>query len=175
MKKLILPCVFLAMVFTANAQNTTKNSSNAKNQGEMTKGGKTTMPDKAVKKNNTLSDGNSKGINEAGIKVVEDKDEARKKGWDGSVKGNSKSNESTTSSKNTVEHWGDPHENLNGKQAKGWDGSVKGNNKGIQEAGIKKYEGAPKNNVKDLKLQPKAKAAEVDQSIINTTKSNTKD
>ncbi len=26
-----------------------------------------------------------------------------------------------------VQQWGDPHENLNGKQVKGWDGSVKGN------------------------------------------------
>lgn len=26
-------------------------------------------------------------------------------------------------------HWGDPHENLNGKQMKGWDGSVKGGSK----------------------------------------------
>ncbi|MCO6497208.1 MAG: hypothetical protein J5I50_06050 [Chitinophagaceae bacterium] len=27
----------------------------------------------------------------------------------------------------SVQQWGDPHENLNGKQVKGWDGSVKGN------------------------------------------------
>ena len=57
---------------------------------------------------------------------------------------------------------------------KGWDGSVKGNSKGIQEAGIKKQEDAPKNNLIDLNTEPTAPQPQ-NQSIVNTTKSNTKD
>ena len=174
--------------------------------------------------------GNAKGINEAGIKVVEEQNEARK-GWDGSVKGNSKGireagikvveeqNEDRKGWDGTVKNgstkvveeqdearkgwdgtvkngltkivednnasirkgWDGTVKNGSTKAVeeqnearKGWDGSVKGNSKGIQEAGIKRQEDMPKNNVKDLSTEPTAPQPQ-NQSIINTTKSNTKD
>ena len=52
---------------------------------------------------------------------------SERKGWDGSIKGNSKG--ITQSGIKRTEN-----------ERKGWDGSVKGNNKGINEAGIKRTE-----------------------------------
>ncbi|MCB0508302.1 MAG: hypothetical protein KDD21_08390, partial [Bacteroidetes bacterium] len=57
---------------------------------------------------------------------------------------------------------------------KGWDGSVKGNSKGINEAGIKKYEDEPNLNIVNGSDEPTTPQPQ-NQSIINTTKSNTKD
>ena len=168
--------------------------------------------------------GNSKGIREAGIKVVEEQNEDRKgwdgtvkngstkvveeqdearKGWDGTVKngltkivednnapirkgwygtvknGSTKAVEDNDASirkgwDGTVKNGSTKAVEEQNEARKGWDGSVKGNSKGIQEAGIKRQEDMPKNNVKDLSTEPTAPQPQ-NQSIINTTKSNTKD
>ena len=145
--------------------------------------------------------GNAKGINEAGIKVVEEQNEDRKgwdgtvkngstkvveeqdearKGWDGTVKnGLTKIVEDNNASirkgwDGTVKNGSTKAVEEQNEARKGWDGSVKGNSKGIQEAGIKRQEDMPKNNVKDLSTEPTAPQPQ-NQSIINTTKSNTKD
>ena len=145
--------------------------------------------------------GKAKGINEAGIKVVEEQNEDRKgwdgtvkngstkvveeqdearKGWDGTVKnGLTKIVEDNNASirkgwDGTVKNGSTKAVEEQNEARKGWDGSVKGNSKGIQEAGIKRQEDMPKNNVKDLSTEPTAPQPQ-NQSIINTTKSNTKD
>ena len=64
-----------------------------------------------------------KGITESGIKITENE----RKGWDGSVKGNSKG----------INQEGIK---ITDAERKGWDGSVKGNSKGITENGIKRTE-----------------------------------
>ena len=96
-------------------------------------------------------------VKNGSTKAVEDNDASIRKSWDGTVK---------NGSTKAVEEQNEAR--------KGWDGSVKGNSKGIQEAGIKRQEDMPKNNVKDLSTEPTAPQPQ-NQSIINTTKSNTKD
>ena len=96
---------------------------------------------------------------------------AGRKGWDGSVKGNSKGITQSGIKRTDAER-------------KGWDGTVKGNSKGINEAGIKRTENHRKGwdgtvkggNIQDESMNEinNPRSSEQQKANINTSRSNIK-
>ncbi|MFN8266450.1 MAG: hypothetical protein U0T31_00445 [Chitinophagales bacterium] len=134
---------------------------------------------KAVEEQDEARKGWDGTVKNGSTKAVEDNDASIRKGWDGTVKNGStkvveEQNEAKKGWDGTVKNGSTKAVEEQNEARKGWDGSVKGNSKGIQEAGIKRQEDMPKNNVKDLSTEPTAPQPQ-NQPTTNTTKSNTKD
>ena len=96
---------------------------------------------------------------------------AGRKGWDGTVKGNSKGINQSGIKRTDADR-------------KGWDGTVKGNSKGINEAGIRRTENQRKGwdgtvkggNIQDESMNEinNPRSSEQQKANINTSRSNIK-